>query len=87
MKEQNNLTKNIAFTALIKINGRLHEFNFRKRGETYYDVDTNDERGQRLFIKVEKQEEAWKLIDRNLPGWLLNSEVLIDDAIKNEEYK
>ncbi len=58
--------KNIAYTSLIKINGRLREFNFRKRGESQYDVDTNDERGNRYFFKMIKQEESWKISDAEL---------------------
>jgi len=79
--------KNIAFTSLIKINGRLSEFNFRKRGESHYDIDTNDDRGNRLFLKMEKQEEEWRIVDIGVPAWLIKSENLISEAIKNEEYK
>ncbi|HKO81275.1 MAG TPA: hypothetical protein VJU78_12805 [Chitinophagaceae bacterium] len=82
-----NFKKNIAFTSLIKINGRLSEFNFRKRGESQYDVDTNDDRGNRLFIKMEKQDDGWKILDSDVPAWLVKSENLIDEAIKNEEQK
>lgn len=79
--------KNIAFTSLIKINGRLSEFNFRKRGESHYDIDTNDDRGNRLFLKMEKQDNDWKMVDTNVPSWLLKSEGLINEAIKTEEQK
>ncbi|MEP7374585.1 MAG: hypothetical protein ABI675_14420 [Chitinophagaceae bacterium] len=78
-------TKNIAFTRLIKINGRLREFNFRKRGEIFYDLDTNDERGNRLFFKMEKQESNWKASGTELPVWLSDNEALISDAIVKEE--
>jgi hypothetical protein len=78
-------TKNIAFTLLIKINGRLHEFNFRKRGEIFYDADTNDERGNRYFFKMVKQEEGWKLTSDELPRWLTDNEALIQAALIKKE--
>ena len=77
--------KNIAFTSLIKINGRLREFNFRKRGTSQYDTDTNDERGNRYFFKMLKQEDGWKITDAGLPNWLMESEALIAGAIEKEE--
>jgi hypothetical protein len=80
-----SVTKNIAFTLLIKINGRLREFNFRKRGETYYDGDTNDERGTRYFFKLEKDNENRKLTGPALPSWLTESESLINEAIITQE--
>jgi hypothetical protein len=77
--------KNIAFTSLIKIGGRLCEFNFRKRGASYYDVDTHDDRGNRHYFKMEKQEDSWIINNNNVPDWLLKNETLINTAIKKEE--
>jgi hypothetical protein len=74
--------KNIAFTLLIKIKGRLHEFNFRKRGASQYDTDTTDDRGNRIFFKMEREEETWKIADTALPGWLMESENVIVDAAR-----
>ncbi len=77
--------RNITFTSLIKISGRLCEFNFRKRSELSYDVDTSDERGNRVFLKMEKQGADWKMVDIAVPVWLLQCEELVDAAIKTEE--
>jgi hypothetical protein len=77
--------KNIAFTSLIKINGRLREFNFRKRGSSYYDGDTSDERGNRLFFKMEKEEGSWKINHTGLPAWLVENEPLVIGIIEKEE--
>jgi len=77
--------RNIAFTSLIKLDGRLKELNFRKRGESIYDGDTNDERGNRYFFKMEKQEGEWKIAGSNLPDWLIVNEKLIATAIGKEE--
>ncbi|HKZ67976.1 MAG TPA: hypothetical protein VJ111_16530 [Chitinophagaceae bacterium] len=75
--------KNIAFTSLIKVNGRLREFNFRQRGISHFDIDTTDERGNRYFFKMEKQEKSWKICDANLPGWIMENERLVAEAASN----
>ncbi|MEP7377867.1 MAG: hypothetical protein ABI675_30995 [Chitinophagaceae bacterium] len=77
--------QNIAFTSLIKISGRLREFNFRRRSETLYDVDTNDERGDRYFFNVEKLNEQWSLRNSSSPTWLTQNELLITPAIIKQE--
>ena len=77
--------RNIVFTSLIKIDGRLSEFNFRKRGESQYDIDTNDDRGNRLFLKMEKQSDGWKIVDVAVPAWLMQNESLIHAVIAKEE--
>lgn len=79
--------KNIAFTLLIKIKGRLHEFNFRKRGALQFDTDTTDERGNRIFFKMNKEEETWKINDSSLPGWIVDSEDIIADATRDVSIK
>ena len=79
--------KNIAFTRLIKINGRLREFNFRKRGDIFFDADTSDERGNRYLFKMEKDGNAWKLAGENLPGWLTSNEASISEALNSEEQR
>lgn len=76
---------NIAFTLLIKINGRLREFNFRKRSDVNYDTDTNDDYTNRYFFKMEKVEGAWKIVGKELPKWLLESETLIGEALENHK--
>jgi hypothetical protein len=80
-----NAPKNIAFTKLIKINGRLREFNFRKRPAGYYDVNTNDERGNRFFFKLEQQEGEWTISDQELPAWLIHNKPSIVEAVQGEE--
>jgi hypothetical protein len=72
---------NIAFTLLIKINGRLREFNFRKRSDLNYDTDTNDEIGNRYTFRMEKEGETWKIIGKSLPAWLMESETAINEAL------
>jgi hypothetical protein len=72
---------NIAFTLLIKINGRQREFNFRKRPDTNYDTDTNDEHGNRYTFRMEKANDTWKINGKQLPPWLMESEGLINEAL------
>ena len=50
-----------------------------------YDVDTNDERGNRYFFKMVKEEGIWKIDDTRLPDWLAGNENLIAEAIAREE--
>jgi uncharacterized protein YfdQ (DUF2303 family) len=75
---------NIAFTLLIKINGKQREFNFRKRPDTNYDTDTNDELGNRYTFRMEKTNDAWKINGKLLPAWLMESEGLINDALEKQ---
>ena len=78
-------SKNIAFTAHIKISGRIREYNFRKRTTTLYDTDTSDERGNRFTFSMVKEEDVWKIKETKLPDWLIKSESLIHAAILKEE--
>jgi len=73
---------NIAFTLLIKINGRLREFNFRRRSDLNYDTDTNDELGNRYIFRMEKEGDNWKIVGKSLPAWLLESETGINEALQ-----
>ena len=73
------------FTLLIKINGRLREFNFRKRSDCNYDTDTNDERGNRFIFRLVKENETWKIRGRELPNWLLESDSLLHEALENQK--
>jgi hypothetical protein len=75
---------NIAFTLLIKINGRQREFNFRKRPDGNYDTDTNDEHGNRYIFRMEKENDTWKIKGKSLPPWLMESEGVINEALEKK---
>ena len=64
---------NIVFTELIKINNRLREFNFRKRGDTLYDVDAADEIGNRYVFRAIKK-DRWRIDGKSLPQWITAAE-------------
>jgi len=79
-----NTATNIAFTLLIKINGRQKEFNFRKRQDDNYDTDTNDEYGNRYIFRMIRAEEGWKISGKSLPAWLTENERLIHEALEEK---
>lgn len=74
-------SKNIQFTLLIPVNSRQREFNFRKRSSELYDGDVTNERGERFYFKMLKQNDQWIMAGEQNPAWLLNSEPLISQGI------
>lgn len=76
---------NIAFTLLIKVNGRLREFNFRKRPDNNYDTNTNDEYSNRYFLRMEKNDGAWRAIGKDLPDWIMQNEPALHEALEQKE--
>ena len=81
--------KNIQFTRLIKADGRLKEFNFRKpngREEGLFTVDVIDDRGNRIIFNMAKEENAWRIVSENLPSWIVESEGSFNEIIE-EEFK
>lgn len=72
---------NIAFTLVIKINGRLKEFNFRKRNDSLYDANTNDEYSIRYYFQLKKEEPgSWQIVGQSLPQWISNNQNLVIEA-------
>ncbi len=81
--------KNIQFSKLIKVNGRLREFNFRKSNssqEGFFTVDVIDERGGRIYFNMEKTEGAWKVTGSKIPDWVISNEPVYNEIIE-EEFK
>jgi hypothetical protein len=79
--------KNIQFTKLLKVEGRLREFNFRKLGgvnEGIFTVDVVDDRGNRILFRMQKEDGAWKIIPQSLPTWIMNTEGQLHDQIEEE---
>jgi len=70
---------NIHFTILIKIDGRLREFNFRKRTADIYDADTSDDRGNRWLFKWRKTSDGWQMEPgwQGLPTWIYDNHSVI----------
>lgn len=77
----------IQFTRLVKAEGRLREFNFRKvktPEEELFSVNVCNERGDRINFSMQKQEDAWRIIPGQLPQWILQNENYLDEGIKDE---
>jgi hypothetical protein len=81
--------KNIQFTRLIKCDGKLKEFNFRKpngKQEGPFTVDAIDAKGNRIIFNMEMTNGSWKINTTDLPAWVLESETAFHDIIE-EEFK
>ena len=88
---QLSFIKNIQFTKLIKADGRLREFNFRRyhsgKEPAIFSVNVVDNRDNRIIFEMHKEENTWKIIKQPLPQWILENEtnfnVCIDEELKN----
>lgn len=81
--------RNVQFTRLIKSDGQLKEFNFRKpngKKEGSFTVDVIETGGQRIIFNMEAIDGEWKIISNDLPGWILASEEALNEIIE-EEFK
>ncbi len=85
-----DFVKNIQFTKLIKVDGRLKEFNFRKpnsRHEGSFTVDVMDDSGNRIIFRMELADNNWKIASQQLlPNWVVESEHAFN-AMIDEEFK
>lgn len=80
--------KNIQFTRLVKADGRLREFNFRKSNglqEGLFTVDVSDDRGNRIVFHMQKEEGVWKIKKQQIPAWIWENEnnfhILIEEEM------
>lgn len=81
--------RNIQFTRLIKCDGQLKEFNFRKpngKQEGPFTVDVIDAKGNRIIFNMEMVDGAWKITTLDLPAWVMESEAAFHEIIE-EEFK
>ena len=79
--------RNIQFSKLLKADGRLREFNFRKPNgllEGLFTVDVSDDRGNRLVFHMQKDEKSWKIIKQTLPPWIFDTESQLNALIEEE---
>lgn len=80
--------KNIQFTKLIKAEGHLREFNFRKVNglhEELFTVDVSDDRGNRIMFKMRKEGNEWLILSDNpIPDWVKNYSLRYQEAIEEE---
>jgi len=79
--------KNIQFTRLVKCDGRLKEFNFRKsngKEAGLFTVDVIDDNGVRIIFNMEKTDGAWKIVTADLPAWVIDNELQFHEMIEEE---
>jgi hypothetical protein len=72
---------------LIKTEGRLREFNFRKsnpNGDVLFFVDVTDDRSNRIIFQMQKENELWKILPQLLPDWVLKNEEKFHELIEEE---
>lgn len=78
---------NIAFSKIIKINGRNFEFNFRKLPwlAEHFHVDVTGEKGERIFFTLVKKEGSyWELVTQDVPNWIIDATTIIGGAVEEE---
>ena len=79
--------RNIQFTRVLKAEGRMREFNFRKpngQHEGIFTVDVSDDRGNRIIFKMAKDDKTWKIVPQPLPTWVADNEAVFNDLIEEE---
>lgn len=79
--------RNIQFTRLIKAEGRLREFNFRKMNllnETLFSVDVVDDRGNRIMFRMSRNDNGWQIQSQPLPTWVVQQERQLSELIEEE---
>ncbi|HRI22483.1 MAG TPA: hypothetical protein PLA68_16090 [Panacibacter sp.] len=84
---QISFNKNIQFTKLLKTEGRLREFNFRKPNsheEGQVTVDVSNDRGDRIIFHMEKENSNWKIVEQAVPAWVLKNEDNLHEFIAEE---
>lgn len=77
----------VQFSLLIKLDGRLREFNFRKirdAEEDTFSANVCNERGDRVFFDMKKQESSWDFTPSNLPAWIEQNKKIIRQAVEDE---
>ncbi len=80
----------VQFTRLVKLNGRLREFNFRKLkspDEELFTVNVCNDRGDRIIFGMKKKDNAWRIVADKVPEWIAQGEqdlgVAVDDELQN----
>ncbi len=77
----------IQFTRLVKVDGRLREFNFKKvksPDEEVFNVNVCTERGDRIIFNMQKKESNWRIIPEEVPKWISQNETILNQAIEEE---
>lgn len=83
------IVKNIQFTRLVKSDGRLREFNFRKlnTAETgQFSIDVVDNRGERIIFRMQQTGSGWHIPPdiTGLPQWISQEQSSLQAIIQQE---
>jgi hypothetical protein len=79
--------KHIQFTCLIKANGRLKEFNFRKKSglpELVYDIDVTDEKGNRHYFSMQLTGKVWTITEE-VVNWIREVSPVLQMVIEEHD--
>ncbi len=81
-------SKNLQFSRLIKADGTLREFNFRKHsdpnGGFQFSVDVSDTRNNRIIFKMHQDDNHWRIVQTSLPEWVTTNEEILHELIQEE---
>jgi hypothetical protein len=79
---------NIQFTKLLKADGKLREFNFTKqtrpRQPIVFSIDVTDNRFQRVYFDMLKENDSWKIVQEQIPVWVMENESILHKLIEEE---
>lgn len=80
--------KNIQFSRFVKTEGQVREFNFRRhsdeKGRILFSVDVCDSRNNRVMFSMHQQDNVWKIIQNDLPDWIMLYEKNFHELIEAE---
>jgi hypothetical protein len=72
--------KQVQFSKLLKLEGRVREFNFLKLtnvSNPTFTIDVSDERGKRYIFLFSQEGSEWKISGEDLPHWIMDSADLL----------
>jgi len=52
--------------------------------EELFSVDVSDDRGNRIMFQMQKDGNAWKITDQEVPKWILENDDKLNEAIEEE---
>ena len=87
IRNTHNTVKNVQFSRLVKTEGKLREFNFRKSspaGGIFFSVDVTDDRSNRIIFQMQKDKDSWKIQPQLLPDWIVKNENKLHELIEDE---
>ncbi len=81
--------KAVQFSLLLKVGGRLREFNFRKinrPNEEKFSVNVCNDKGERILFDMKENDSEWDFITPtgNLPLWISDARNDIREALSEE---